>query len=179
MAKTPVLTEPTALQSAIHAHTVAVADLETHRATMKALRLRIAELRAIISDMAGKASKSLSLATMTLEQIKTLSGEKRAAYEEMASLNAALDIALVELCELERGEQGHRLLIDDCLRHCWHTLFHDLVKALDTGAIARLLAAGGMAGLTRAEMVEATFGFHDGFDVEVAESLSATLGLPL
>lgn len=170
--------EPTALESAIAVYDAAVVELHDHRCGMSALRSRVNELSAAIRDINQKASKQPSLATLTLDQIRALSASKAAEYAELSGLNAALDCAEAELKSMESDERGIRLLIADTKTGAWAALYEQLKAGIDLDLLAKVTAAGFLAGMQRSSICDDLLG-EDTLDANLVESLAALHGMPL
>lgn len=180
MIEVEILEPLTALQSALQAHAQASVDLCEHRESMRALRERINELQGAITETQAKASKAPAMARLNLEQIKALSSEKRADYEYLASLNAALDVANVELKNLESDERGLRMVAEDSKAFTWRALYKELLGSVDLSALATLASVGIFAGLGRSEIAVDLIGNDGDTDiVGIVTALSEQLGLPL
>ena len=168
----------TKLQAANAAHDQAVVALHDHRCCMSALRSRIKDLGAAIQDLNSRAAKQPSLATLTLEQIKALSASKAAEFAELSGLNAALDVAEVELKNMESDERGIRMLLQDTKVGAWLALYEQLLEGIDFDALAKVVVAGYMAGKPRKMIGDAVMG-DDDLDTSLAESLATAFGMPL
>ena len=170
--------ELTALESAIAAYDAAVVELHDHRCGMSALRSRVNELSAAIRDINQKASKQPSLATLTLDQIRALSAAKSADFADVAGLNSAMDVAEAELKSMESDERGIRLLIQDTKTGAWAALYEQLKAGIDLGLLAKVTAAGFMAGMQRNTLTDDLLG-EDILDANLVEGLAQQFGLPL
>ena len=168
----------TRLQLANAEHSDAVIALHDHRCAMQGLRSRINDLGAAIRQINERAAKQPSMATLTLEQIKALSAAKSAEFAELAGLNAALDVAEVELKSMESDERGHRLFIADTKTACWQSLYEQLKEGVDLDLLTKVVTAGFLAGMSRSALCDDILG-EDSLDASLAESLASAFGLPL
>lgn len=172
--------ELTPLQSALQQHAEATLALSEHKESMKQLRERISELQSAILEVQGKAAKAPAMARLSLQEIKSLSSEKRTDYEYLASLNAALDVANVELKNLESDERGLRMVAEDSKAFTWRALYKELLGSVDLSALATLASVGIFAGLGRSEIAVDLIGNDGDMDiVGIVTALSEQLSLPL
>jgi len=172
------LEAPTALQSALTGYELACTDLAEQKAQIAALRTRVAELAGAVADTRERAAQKPCMSALSLEDIKKLSAKQAALFQELSGLQSAHDCAIKELYDLEREQEGLRLFKVDTAQHVWATLYRDLLKAVDLGMVARLFAAGCMAGMQRTSISDDLLG-DDSLDANLVEGLAQQFGLPL
>ena len=172
------LEAPTALQSALTGYELACTDLAEQKAQIAALRTRVAELAGAVADTREKAAQKPCMSSLSLDDIKKLSAKQAALFQELSGLQAAHDCAVKELHDLEREQEGLRLFKVDTAQHVWATLYQDLLKAVDLDLLAKVTAAGFMAGMQRSSISDDLLG-EDSLDANLVEGLAQQFGLPL
>lgn len=180
--KTEILSEVIAIESspmqkAIDEYRTACNDLEVKRIEARNLRTRISELDCAILDIQQSAKANKSIASLSIEQIRKLSAEKSAAFNEVSGLQCAKDIALTELKGLE-DERAIQIWINDSRPVGWAILYNELLTKIDLSAIHKLITVG-LEGRVSRERIIRDLGLEDMQDALMLESLSTELGLPL
>lgn len=182
--KQPLIVEPaeqpltqTPMQRAIAEYTTACEELAIRRTEAKNLRVRIRELDNAIADLQKSVQTGQSLASLSIDQIRSLSASKAATYAEIAGLQSALDIAESELKDLE-DDRATRIWVDDAKPVPWGILYTDLLKTIDLDAIEKLVAVASMGRIGR-QIIVNDLGIELAPNAEIIETLAETMGLPL
>lgn len=171
--------QPTALQCALTGYDLACTELDDHKARMAALRTRIAELAGALAETREKSGQKPCMAALSLEEIKKLSAQQSAWFQELSGLQAAHDYAVKELRDAERDQEGLRLVKVDTAQYVWGVLYADLLKAIDRPSLERLVTAGYLARIPKDSIVNDLIGLDAELNAGIATALSEQFATPL
>lgn len=165
------------LRQSIDDHSAAVAELAKFERSLKELDTRKKEIETAIFDLREKAGQTPDLATLTLDQVKLLSGDKSRLRSEISGLESTLNAVVKQRNDLERDRMGYQLSVSAAKSNCWNMLHRQLLDSVPCELMTALAATSVMAGKYRDQWIGELI--PESLNFETTAQLAEMHGLPL
>lgn len=165
------------VKAEVEGYQAAVKEFASHKEKIKKIKDRIYEIEAIIREEQASSKGYPDLSLLTIEEIKEVADEKQVNQHRIHALNAARDVAVKALGDLEFSNTGFNMLVTDTKRACWLKIFEDLLKQLPEGLLSKILHAASMSSLPVQSIQERLLAFE--YTDTVLNELSKEYGVPV